>query len=349
MGQRPSVADVAERAAVSVGTVSNVLNRPERVAPATRERVRRAIDELDFVPSASARQLRVGVAQSVGAVLHDIATPCYTTLARGIEDRLNADGLALLFNSSDGIAERERRSLRQFEQHGVRGIVVTPVDRDRTALRALRDRGTPVVLVDTTPDDELPSVSCDDVEGGRLAVEHLLAAGHDRVLLLNGDTASPQHLSRWEGARAAVRAADRDPDEALVERTLHQSPGLGADPALSDLLAQRGPNSPTAVFCINDLVALSVLRTALAHGLSVPDDLAVIGFEDGAFASKLLIPLTTVRRPARRVGSAAADLLLRISDGSLDPRQAHRVTFPPELVIRESTRVTWAPPQAAAS
>ena len=151
--RRASIADVARAAGVSVGTVSNVLNRPERVLPGTRERVEAAIEELSFVRNGSARQLRAGTITTVGAIVLDIANPFFTDVARGIEERLDRDDFTLMVASSDDDPEREQRYLRLFEEHGVQGVMVVPATHDIEHLLAVRRRGTGVVLLDRPSSD----------------------------------------------------------------------------------------------------------------------------------------------------------------------------------------------------
>lgn len=355
---RPSVADVAKLARVSVGTVSNVLNRPQRVSPATRERVEAAIAELDFVPSASARQLRAGVAQSVGAIVLDVANPFFTAVARGIEDRIASEGLALLVSSSDDDPAREAHFLRLYEQHGVRGVLVTPSSTDLSELEALRARGTHVVLMDADAGTDFPSVSANDELGARLAVEHLIERGHRRITFINGPTAIRQCAARLAGARSAVSDAGLDPDEVLTELTIGSLNADSGELAAHRLLELPVQQRPTAVFCVNDLVALGALRTVLRAGVRVPEEMAVVGYDDVAFASMLMVPLTTVRQPTHDIGWAAADLLLGLdgaasaeSNGaaglrgsgngpvtwSVTSARPDHVDFAPELVVRLSS------------
>ncbi|TNU74050.1 LacI family transcriptional regulator [Miniimonas arenae] len=330
---RPSVADVARIARVSVGTVSNVLNRPERVSEGTRERVLAAIEELDFVPSASARQLRAGVAQTVGAIVLDVGNPFFTLIARGIEDRLEADGLALLVSSSDDDPARETRFLNLYEQHGVRGVLVTPCGPDLSDFEALRERGTHVVLMDADADSSFPSVSVDDVHGGSLAVGHLVARGHERIAFVNGPASIRQCVDRLLGARAALADAGRSPKDLLEVPITSLNVESGDDAALR-ILAMPEDERPTGIFCVNDLVALGVLRTLLRRGVRVPQDIAVVGYDDISFAGMLMVPLTTIRQPIHEIGWAAADLLLRQDDRASGPEH---VQFTPELVVRMSS------------
>lgn len=329
---RASISDVAKHAGVSLGTVSNVLNRPDRVSPATREKVLASIEELSFVRNGSARQLRAGTITTVGAVLLDIANPFFTEVARGIEDRLAEDDFTLMLASSDEDPEREARYLRLFEEHGVLGLLVTPAGPDLHQLLEIRERGVGVVLLDrTSPVRDLSSVSVDDVAGAAMAVEHLLGLGHERIGFINGPPTIKQCVDRRAGALRALAAAGKDAS-ALVEVTVSSLNAGGGEAGVTELLSS-GP-APTALFCVNDLTALGAMRTLRAHGLEIPDDMAVVGYDDVNFASMLTTPLTSVRQPTHQLGHVAADLLLRSVGTSAEAQQ---VEFQPELVVRASS------------
>lgn len=336
--RRPSVTDVARLADVSVGTVSNVLNRPDRVAAATRDRVLAAIEDLGFVRNASARQLRSGEITTIGALVLDIANPFFTELARGIEDRLAPDDLTLMLASSDEDPEREARYLRLFAEHGVRGVLATPTRGSVDALLALREKGIPVVLLDhTSPVPELSSVAVDDVAGGGLAVGHLLDLGHRRIGFINGPLTLSQCIDRRDGAIRAIHDRGLDPADVLVEIGVDNLNADAGDAAVHELFA-RAERMPTAVFCVNDLTALGALRALRALEISVPQQVAVVGYDDVSFASMLATPLTSVRQPMHQLGWTAADMLLRTGLG--EPEQ---VTFDPELVVRASSAPATQP------
>jgi len=328
--RRASISDVARLAQVSVGTVSNVLNRPDRVSPTTRERVLAAIDDLAFVPNGSARQLRAGTITTAGAIVLDVSNPFFTDVARGIEDRLEEADYTLMLASSDENPEREARYLRLFEEHGVQGVMVVPSTPDLEHLEALRARGLRVVLLDRpSPVDTLSSVAVDDRAGAAAAARHLVELGHERIAFLNGPHTIRQCADRSAGLAEALVELGLDPGEALVEitiATLNADGGQAGTEQVLDL-AER----PTATMCVNDLTALGALRTLRAAGVPVPSGMAVVGYDDVAFAGELATPLTSVRQPTHQLGHRAADLLL-------DPDDAvEQVTFQPELVIREST------------
>jgi LacI family transcriptional regulator len=330
-----SMKDVALRAGVSTATVSNVLNRPDIVAPATRERVQAVIDDVGFVRNESARQLRAGRSRFIGLIVLDVANPFFTDVARGAEDLANEAGLAVILCNSDEQASRERRYLDLLEEHRVRGILISPTGDSTERLEEIRRRGIPVVLVDRHGRGGRCSVSVDDVHGGDLAVTHLLENGHQRLAYIGGPFTIRQVQDRYDGAVQALgRVGMSDAALRVVEVTaLNVACGKQAAAVLAELPADE---RPTAVFCANDLVALGVLQELTRQQIAVPDDIAIVGYDDIDFASASAVPLSSVRQPRVQLGRAAAELLIEESGG--DPGHKHRqVVFEPELVVRRSS------------
>lgn len=342
-----SIKEVAAHAGVSVATVSNVLNRPEIVAEATRDRVSASIRELGFVRNESARQLRAGRSRMIGLVVLDVANPFFTDLARGVEDEAGKVGLAVILCNSDDQEGREARYLEFLEEHRVQGVLITPVAGAGASLEVLRRRGTPVVLVDSrSAHADQCSVAVDDVRGGDLAVSHLLAAGHERIAYASGPPAIRQVADRCEGALRALRRAGKGPEALRVIEAggLNVAAGQRAGATLA---AAPAGSRPTAVFCANDLIALGVLQEMTRNRLRVPEDVAIIGYDDIDFAAAAAVPLTSVRQPRQRLGRTAARLLLEEAgaDGDHEHRQ---VIFQPELVARQSTLDPVRAPRAPA-
>jgi LacI family transcriptional regulator len=323
-----NIRDVAARAGVSVGTVSNVLNRPEKVNVAAVRKVQAAIAELGFIRNDAARQLRAGRSRSIGLVVLDSGNPFFAELARGAQARAADAGLAVLLGSTDGDAGREDAYIDLFEEQRVTGVLVSPQGEDSARIARLRKHGIPCVLVDREADDpEHSSVAVDDVAGGRLAVEHLLQLGRRRIAVLGGATSIRQVSDRVSGARAAVAAVHGATLEEIPTAALSVLAGREAGRAIAD----RDPGErPDAVFATNDLVAVGVLQAlALLGDVRVPEDIALIGYDDIAFASATVVPLSSIRQPSALIGATAVDLLLGDA-----PRQ---VLFQPELVVRAST------------
>lgn len=326
-----SIKDVAARAAVSVGTVSNVLNRRVGVSAEVSQRVHDAIAELGYVRNDAARQLRAGKSRSIGLVLPDIGNPFFAEVARGAERRAAEDDMAVLIVTSDGDAGRETRLLELLLEQRVRGVLISPASDDLGAMQRLADAGTAVVLVDRhaagTP---LPSVAVDDVAGGRLAVEHLLAIGRRRIVFLGGPLSARQVADRLEGAREAIAARDDAVLEVVEQAGMTVQHGRAAGEGIR---ARTADGRPDAVFAANDLLAVGMLQALSSSGLRVPGDLALIGYDDIDFAAAAAVPLSSVRQPAAALGYTAVDVLLA---GDADADRSH-VRFQPELVERAST------------
>lgn len=326
-----SIKEVARQAGVSIATVSNVLNRPDLVAPATRQRVVEAITVLGYVRNDSARQLRAGHSRMVAVVVLDVANPFFTDIVRGVESVVDGTGNMVIVCSSGDDPQREQRQLDQLEEQRVRGVLITPAaGGTNPKLEQLIQRGTPVVLVDRgSGTRNRCSVAVDDVLGGRLAVAHLAEQGHQRIAFVGGPLTIQQVADRHAGAVAAANA----PLDVYEMPALTTAYGRAA----AARIAEQAPNErPTAVFCANDLLALGVLQEMTRRGIAVPDDMAIVGYDDIEFASSAAVPLTSVAQPRDQLGRTAAELLFdEINDGGC--HRHRQVLFEPELVIRESS------------
>jgi LacI family transcriptional regulator len=329
-----NITDVAIAANVSVGTVSNVLNQPERVAPRTRQRVEAVIADLGYVRNESARHLRAGRSRTIGLIVLDVRNPFFTDLARGVEDAAAAAGSSVMLCNSDDNESKERHHLSVLAEHRVMGILVVPVGPPRH-LDALRARGIPVVRVDSTAAaNKECSVSVDDIAGGRTAVAHLIETGHTRIAFIGGKGRERQVADRLKGARDALRKAGTRTD-ALVVLSAPSLQVAGGREAGRQLLELPARQRPTAVFCANDLLALGVLQELTRVGAQVPEDIAIIGYDDIDFASAAAVPLSSVSQPRQLLGQRATELLLEEAGGQEHRHQ--RVVFQPELVVRDST------------
>lgn len=334
-GRAASVKDVAAAAGVSLGTVSNVLNRPDRVSAATRTRVQEAMAALGFVRNESARQLRAGTSRTLAYVMRDASNPFFIDVAQGIEAAAEAVDLSLVLCNSGNGAAREIAHLELLQQQRVQGVLVSPVDPEADGLEEVRRRGTPVVIVDRPRGDQsFCSVAVDDRLGGRLAVEHLVDRGHRRVAFVGGPGHLGQVRDRLEGAHRAWADAGLDAADLVVVTTaaLTVPEGREAGQRLAGLPSSR---RPTAAFCANDLLALGLLQHAIGSAQRVPEQLAIVGYDDIEFAGAAAVPLTSVRQPRHELGHTAAELVL---DEARNPDHQHRqVLFTPELVARAST------------
>lgn len=329
------VKDVAQLAGVSIGTVSNVLNHPERVSAATRERVNSAIEKLGFVRNAAASQLRAGLSRSVGLVVLNASNPFFTELARGAEDHASSQNISVLVGNSGEDPRREADYLDLFEEQRVRGVLLSPVGDVSARLTRLRARGIPTVLVDRqTYREDFSSVSVDDVEGGRLAAAHLVSLGRRRIAFAGGPTSLRQVRDRLDGARAALREAGLPGPDVHETQAMTTAAGRGVADALLRLPVERRPD---AVFAANDLLALGIMQGMLFRGsVRIPEDVALVGYDDIDFAASAAVPLSSVRQNATQLGRTAMELLLAeaSSGAGFTPRQ---IVAQPELVARAST------------
>ncbi|MGJ6979703.1 LacI family DNA-binding transcriptional regulator [Aestuariimicrobium soli] len=332
-----SVRDVAAEAGVSVGTVSHALNHPDRVSADNLARVQAAIERLGFVRNEGARQLRAGRSRSLGLVVLDAGNPFFAEVARGAELAAADAGLTVLVGNSVEDPTRESAYLDLFDEQRVSGVLITPTTDDPTRLQRLQSRGIPVVLVDRELADSgapgFSSVAVNDTLGGDLAAGHLLSRGRRRLAFIGGPLSLPQVSHRLEGARAAVARHPEATIEVIERAALTVLEGRAA---AESLLTRAPERRPDALFCANDLLAVGALQAlVMGGGVRVPDDLALVGYDDIDFAAATVVPLTSVRQPAREIGRSAVELLVRqLADPQSGPQV---VRFDPELVVRESS------------
>jgi LacI family transcriptional regulator len=245
-------------------------------------------------------------------------------------------GLAVILCDSDEQLVKETRYLELLEEHRVQGILITPVADADSRLIPLQQRGTPVILVDSeSPSGSKCSVAVDDVRGGEAAMAHLIEAGHERIAYVGGPVTLRQVADWLEGATRALRRAGRPPGSLRVIETggLNVAAGRQAGAQIARLPARR---RPSAAFCANDLVALGLLQDMTRRGIAVPDELAIVGYDDIEFAAAAAMPLSSVRQPRQELGRTAAQLLLEESAGATTHKH-RQVIFRPELEIRLSS------------
>ncbi len=327
------IEEVARHAGVSLGSVSHVLNHPDRVSEAMRERVMAAIDELGFVRNGSAARLRANQSNAIGLVVLDAGNPFFAEVGRGVETTMEEHGYIVMLCNSNGSPQREEQHLRFMEEQRVAGLLITPTTArsSDTRLAALRKRGVAVVLVDEPVRRQNQcSVAVDDVRGGELAGAHLVDVGRRRIVYVTGPDDLRQLDDRRVGlARAVEKCSEPVNVDVLRLPAVNSREGYRC---VDELLALH----PDAVFCGNDIVALGVLRGLIERGVAVPDDVALVGFDDIEFAGMSAIPLTSVRQPAFGIGQAAAQLLIEECNGR--PHEHRQVSFEPELIVRQSSR-----------
>jgi LacI family transcriptional regulator len=326
---RATIADVARVSGVSTTTVSHVLTGKRPVAPATRERVQKAVRKLKYRPNHVARNLRVGSSQMVAVVLPDITNPFYSQLTRGLSDSLGASYGSYVC-STDGSTSRERSFLDDAVARGVDGIVISSIDLDAAGTISAAHIDIPMVCIGGSVDHpDVDWVLSADREGSFAAVEHLLIRGARRVAMIAGPP--PAAPGRVEGYRRALDSESRASRPIIVDGDFTRA---GGRTAMIKLMRAR--QRPDAVFCANDLTAIGALDATRELGLRVPDDVRLVGFDDIDAASLVSPALTTVANPAYESGWAAGGLLMDRLTGRHSG--ARRTTvLPCRLVVRESS------------
>jgi len=328
---RVTIAQVAERAGVSPTTVSHVLSGKRLVGEATKATVMEAIRELGYRPNAVARNLRTRRSQMVAVVVPDLTNPFYSVLTRGLADAVDAAGYGTYVCNTDGLADREKAFLDDALDRGVDGVVIASGNGSAREDDGPLAMGTPVVCIGGAFDHpSVDLVAADDEVGSHAAVAHLIARGSTRIAMITGPS-EESGSARTAGYRAALAEAGMPADESLLV------PGdwtrQGGHKAMQNLMS-LGPR-PDAVFCANDLTAIGAMDVCRDLGLAIPDDVALVGFDDVDAAALVHPSLTTVQNPAYDTGTAAGRLLVSRMSGEYDGK-GRTVLLSCPLIPRES-------------
>ena len=327
-----TIREVAERAGVSYATVSHVINNTRVVSPETRQRVLAAMAELNYRPNALARSLRQGKTNTLGLVLPDSANPFFAEISRSIEDEAFNKGYSVFLCNTELDTQRELFYVDVLSKKQVDGIIFVAAGDQADSLDFLVREGMPVVMIDrNVPNVQVDAVLPDHQLGGFLATQHLLQLGHTRIACIAGPSSITPSAERITGYRNALEQAGIPYDENLVIRgDYHAQSGM----EITNSLLKMNPR-PTAIFALNDLMALGALRAAAEAGCNVPRDLAVVGYDDLELSQYTNPPLTTIAQPKREIGRQAVNLLVnRISQKE---RPTSRLVLPPDLIVRQST------------
>jgi len=328
-----TIRDVAKMAGVSAGTVSNVLNRPSYVGDELHHRVRDAMVELNFHPTRSARQFRPGRVRTLGLAVADMGNPFFVDVALAVDAEARRVGVGVVIVTNDEDVRREKQNLDLLVQQRVHGIIISPVEEANPGFERLVKQGIPLVYVDRISGDRPCCwVTTDNVAGGRLAADHLLERGHRRLAFAGGDTISSQVESRFEGFAVAAAAGG-----ARVERLSTSWWTLEDGRRLAAQLAAAHPTTlPSAVMCANDLIALGLLQELTLRGVRVPEQVALVGFDDLQWASSSTVPLSTVRQSRAELGVTAVRMLLDEIQNA-DTHVHEHTVLQPELIVRDSS------------
>jgi DNA-binding LacI/PurR family transcriptional regulator len=333
-GQLPSIRSVASRAGVSPSTASRVLRGAGYASDGARERVLAAAKDLGYEPHLAARMLKSRSSQTIGVVIQDITNPFYAFLAKGIADTVRKHGYVLMLSDSEEDRVREAESLRAMLGARVAGVIIAPTVGNAEVLRLVQRYSIALVQVDRTiPQVNADSVLIDNFGGGYAGTEHLVQLGHSDIGVIAGPRTLTTGRERLLGFEAAMQAASVPVQPQLVKTSdFRRETGAALARELLDL-----PTPPSAIFAQNTILAESLLLVLNERGMRVPDDIAVVGFDDPPWAVLASPPLTVVRQPAYTIGATAADLLLRrLTHPKLDTSPTS-IVLSPTLVVRGSS------------
>ncbi len=328
-----TIFDVAKRAGVSIGTVSRVLNNRDRVHPRTRERILEAIRELDYQANAFARGLASQHTNTLGLVIPQVNDSFFFQIVRGVEDTATSAGYSLLI-ASQPRHTTEHRYLQLFQRGIVDAMVLVAIDVDSREVQQVMARGVPIMLVQQDIGKKIPTFLVDNYDGGRVMTEHLLDHGYQRLAYITGTDYTPDSRERLRGICDVLAEHGLKLGEGHVVRGDFM-PGSGYQAAnqLLDL-----PERPDAIFAANDQMAVDAIKALQERGLRVPEDIAVVGFDDIPMASYVSPALTTIQQPTYELGRQAAQWVLTMlrSDSDGHAPVAPRVVLPISLVVRRS-------------
>lgn len=328
-----TIREVAESAGVSYATVSHVINNTRFVTKETRERVLAAMTALNYRPNTLARSLRQGKTNTIGLVLPDSANPFFAEISRSIEDEAFKRGYSVFLCNTELDTQRELFYVDVLINKQVDGIIFVAAGDQPDSLDYLLRENMPVVMIDRNlPNVEVDVVLTDHQLGGYLATKHLIELGHQRIACIAGPSSITPSAERITGYQKALEEAGLPGDENLIIRgDYHAQSGMEVTNAILNMTPR-----PTAIFALNDLMALGALRAASEAGYSVPKDIAVVGYDDLELSRFTSPPLTTISQPKKAISAQAVNLLVqRMSGKSQSPSC---VVLPPELIVRRSTQ-----------
>jgi len=326
---------VARVAGVSKATVSRVLSNSPRISQKTRTRVLEAVRSLSYEPNYIARSLSKRTTHSIGVVLEDIMNPFYTQVAKGIETVLKAGGYTMVLTSSGFVCEEELELTRTLLRYKVDGILLTPVEADSLAVNILKRRGVPFFILNAKSED--PGISWIDSDnrlGGYMATRYLLGLGHRRFLVLSSNRVQGTR-DRLEGFKQAVAEKGLSlSDQILLGDAAFREDGYRL---VGEFIRERGVAAlPSAIVAVNDTTAIGAMECLFEHGVRIPQDVSIIGYDDIYLAPITRVPLTTVHQSKFRMGEIAARGLLEMLQRGQAPEEGHHFLIHPKLVVRES-------------
>lgn len=332
-----SIADVAALAGVSTATVSRTLSAPDRVAEATREKVLRAVSSTGYTPNIAGRNLRAARTRMVLVVIPNLITPFFSELILGIDRGLSAQGYGLLMGNLHDREEQEPRLVDLVAARAVDGLILLSGQLIRSGTRRVDEMGFPIVALGIPARPTIPAVLVQDREGGAMVARHLLELGHRRFGYITGPAGNFAENERWQGFMGTLAEAGIATSEVMRYPGDYRAPS-GIEAGKSFAAARR---RPTAVFAVSDMMAIGFMQAVRAAGITIPDDVSVVGFDGIQFTDYCDPPLTTVQQPREAMGREAAELLVQLISGEAIPKEAMWRRLPVTLRLASSTA---APP-----
>lgn len=333
---RITIKDIAKKANVSITTVSRVLNnKQDGIGAATRKRVLDIIKELDYYPNSTARSMVTKKTKTIGLIIPDIRNPFFPELVRGVEDVANELEYSLFLCNTDGSFKREEESLRLMKEQNVEGLIFTgSFDSEEYLLQELVEKyKLPIVLLDRGLNNEkFSGVYIDNEKGGYIATRHLINLDHTRIACITGPDNIQNSKARLNGYFKALKQFDIQIDEKIIISGDYQMDG-GYQAA--KVLFEN--NNITAIFVLNDLMAFGVYQAALEIGIRIPEDISIVGFDNLKYTQLLTPKLTTIEQPTYKMGSVAANILIKQLEAT-DKDRSEAISLEPKLIVGESSK-----------
>jgi len=327
-----TIKDVADKAGVSVATVSHVINDTRYVSSELTERVNEAMDEIGYHPNAVARSLKTNKTQTIGLIASDLSNPFFSTLLRGVEDRALEEDYSVIVCNTDETLDKERLYIDVLTQQKIDGLLIAPTGKDDEDLLNLQERGVSIVFIDREIKGiEADAVLSDNVTGASTAIRHLVQLGHKRIGIILGLESVSTTRERLRGYKNVLKEKGIGYDPNLVKRGFSQvAGGIEATAELLDL-----SNSPSAIFSANNLMTIGAMKEIQRRDYSCPEEISLVGFDDFEWASTFKPKLTTIAQAPYEIGKKATDALLNRIEGCSG--EAKEIRIPTELKVREST------------
>ncbi len=331
---RVTMEDIAERADVSINTVSRALNDKPDVNDQTKKEILQIADELNYQPNRFAQGLRASKTSTLGVIVADIMNPFFSALLKGVEKAAREEGYSIIVQDTDEKYENEQSAIQTTLAEQVDGLLITPVQTNKQTIIDLKQSGLPFVLLGRHFNDlDTHYVVTDDVEGAYSAVNYLIDHGHESIGLVNGPPYISSSQERHKGYRRSMEEHGLPVNDAFIFKdTVTMEEGYDTGKKLISISPR-----PSAVLCYSDFVAMGVIKAARDTGLSIPEDLAVVGYDDISFATCLEVPLTTVRIPKKELGRKAFWVLRDLINGDDSEQELKQVKLCTELIKRKST------------